>query len=395
MGKRSEGTAHTVLDVLGTQLKGQVKQGDSLGLWLFNESLSTGKFPLQKWGAANQEKVATSVVEFLGKQKFEKQAAPDKMMPTLHRVITNSELITVLILSSGDADLHGTPYDNQINASYRQWREQQQKKKMPFVTLLRGEKGVLTHYSVTPAPWPLEVPALPPEPVAQAKPEPPPKKAPPMLPPLIVSGKKPETAPAPKPGEPAATSLAAAPAHGNTGNLGATTSTPNSATNPLTTAASSNTAPAMPGLAATGPSTQKPPETRVPLVAATAGSNATPAETSSKTAAVAPIESAPATPPPDLSQAAVSTKGETSVPGGRSEQARQSRASASMVSPTPGTVSLPNSVRSGFTLDTLLLVVLAVCFGVLLTLLVPRIIRHRTRSTQVSLITRSLDRTAQ
>src|SRR6185436_6592287 len=95
------------------------------------------------------------------------------------------------ILSSGADTIKGTPFDSEINQSLRGWRDEQQKSQMPFIIVLRAARGVITHYSVTPAPWKIEMPPLPAELV-------PPKDLPrtvsqpktSSVPPLIVSGKK-------------------------------------------------------------------------------------------------------------------------------------------------------------------------------------------------------------
>src|SRR5262249_26187544 len=75
--------------------------------------------------------------------------------------------------------------------------QQQQKAHMPLVTILRAKDGIITNYSVNPAPWHVELPPLPVDPppkVAETKPAAPLVKTPPMAPPLILSGKMPESA---------------------------------------------------------------------------------------------------------------------------------------------------------------------------------------------------------
>ena len=67
---------------------------------------------------------------------------------------------------------------------------------MPFVTVLRAQRGTFTGYSVAPVPWPVDLPALP-EGLQIARPTPKPPvvaaaKPPPLVPPLILHGKKPE-----------------------------------------------------------------------------------------------------------------------------------------------------------------------------------------------------------
>src|SRR5208283_5183287 len=98
----------------------------------------------------------------------------------------------------------GTPLEDRINASYQQWRDQQQKARMPFVTILRARNGEVGAYAVNTPPWPLQVPRLAEEPkvteAIQDKLLEALHNAPTStVAPLIISGRKPKPKPAPTP----------------------------------------------------------------------------------------------------------------------------------------------------------------------------------------------------
>jgi len=170
MERRVDGALQTVQSVLSSSLKNQLRSGDTLGVWTYNEDLYTGRLPLQEWAPATANKITSTVSAFLIGQKFEKQPHFYQVLPTLQRLVTNSMLLTIVLVSSGEDEVHGTPFDDQINTTYTQWRAQQEKNRMPFVTLLRVVQGKMTACAVTAAPWPLDVPPLPPEAnVAQTK----------------------------------------------------------------------------------------------------------------------------------------------------------------------------------------------------------------------------------
>lgn len=175
-------------------MNGQAQPGDTIGLWTFNKNLSVGQFPLQQWEPASNKKIARGVYEFLGVQKYEKESRLDVVLPYLQRLIKNSQFINVFLISDGQQEIHGTPFDDKINATYRTWRAQQEKAKLPFVTLLRAKAGRVTDYVVDMPPWPLKLPPLPPEleprKVAAPKPKKPARR---VLPPLILSGRKAES----------------------------------------------------------------------------------------------------------------------------------------------------------------------------------------------------------
>jgi hypothetical protein len=100
----------------------------------------------------------------------------------------NSQFITVILISDGQEKIQGTPYDTQINNYYEMWQKEQDQAKVPFLTLLRAERGQFTTFTVNTPPWPLEMPALP---TALLPPPRPQTVQTSTLPPLIVSGRKP------------------------------------------------------------------------------------------------------------------------------------------------------------------------------------------------------------
>ena len=206
MQRRTDAVIGAVRGLLASGLDGQLQAGDTLGLWTFNEDLYAGRFPLQTWSAQAQEDITQRTVAFLKAQKYEKLGRFDKVVPAMSRLFNDSELITVILISSGDGEVQGTPIDGRINEYYNQWREQQQKARIPFIIVLRVRNGQLLACSLNTTPWPVEMPRLTSEiRTAETAPEDSPKAAPknppPAVPPLIVSRNEPQSEPVltPKP----------------------------------------------------------------------------------------------------------------------------------------------------------------------------------------------------
>jgi hypothetical protein len=217
MQRRTDAVLGVVQDMLMSGLNGQFRDGGTLGLWTFNEDLSAGRLPVQTWSSSERKNIIQRTLTFLKGQKYEKQASFDKVAPALGRVTSDSKRLTVVIISSGDWKIRGTPFDDQINGSFQQWREQQQKARMPFVTVLCARQGKIGAYAVNTPPWPLQVPRLAEEQKTAEKIHDELLEALHNAPtstvaPLIISGKKPqpEPVPVPKP-EPAVAQVAAPP----------------------------------------------------------------------------------------------------------------------------------------------------------------------------------------
>jgi hypothetical protein len=186
--------------IVASGMKGQVRSGDTLGMWTFNDALYTGKFPLQTLAPEVNRRIAQRVFDFLNEQEFEKKGRLDKILPEVHQIIKESDYLTVILLSSGTKEISGTPFDAEINTAYETLQKERKKTKLPIVTVLRAQQGRITNYTVSLPIRSLEIPPLPPEllvtNVVESKPAPRPK---PVVPPLILRGRQsePETEPPP------------------------------------------------------------------------------------------------------------------------------------------------------------------------------------------------------
>jgi hypothetical protein len=113
-------------------MDGQLRKGDTIGLWTFNSELHDGELPLQQWTPETRRAVAQRMGSFLETRKFERTSRLEPVLTSLEGVIRNSEFITVVLITSGQQKVEGTPFDEQINSSYDQWRRQQERARLPF-----------------------------------------------------------------------------------------------------------------------------------------------------------------------------------------------------------------------------------------------------------------------
>ena len=199
MQPRAEAVAQIAGNLVLSGMSGQMRAGDTLGVWTFNRDLHAGSFPLQTVARDNTKTIAERVALFVAQQNFEGRASRDKVFPLMNTVISNSEFITVILISGGGETFSGTPFDQAINAIHKQWQAQQDKARLPFLTMLRAQQGRITDFEVGRPPGPLNLPPLPPEllvpdPVVEKPVPPKPVETPPapVVPNLIVHGKKPE-----------------------------------------------------------------------------------------------------------------------------------------------------------------------------------------------------------
>lgn len=144
MGHRSDATTKAVGSLLYSGFNHQIKQGDTLGIWTYNQQLFTGRVPLRRWSTPLQHEIVSDTVDFLKTQKYNKQPAFSSIRPALDKVVKDSEFITIVLISSGEDAISGTPFDDKINELYKNWKLDQEKAKMPFITVLRAKRGTIT-----------------------------------------------------------------------------------------------------------------------------------------------------------------------------------------------------------------------------------------------------------
>jgi hypothetical protein len=201
MKKRLPAVQAEVTTLLSSSLGGQLRAGDSLGVWMFDQDLRTGQFPLQPWRPEDAVTIASSINKLVGKQHYANNTRFNALQPQLNQLIQNSERLTVLIFCDGGDEIKWTPYDAGINQVFQQRLAEQKRTRQPFVLVFRTQLGQYAGCTMNFPPGMVRVPEFPPPPAppAPAKtppPEPPPApkvKPPPIGPPLIIIGTKVET----------------------------------------------------------------------------------------------------------------------------------------------------------------------------------------------------------
>lgn len=178
--KRAENIQKVAGAIVASGLSGHMLPGTTLGVWTFNDQLSTGKFPLRVWTPESRQHTAREVAQFLQQQEFKKSPRLTGVQAALTNLVAQSERITVIYVTSGSQPITGTPQDKLIADTFRSNAEKQRSLQMPFVTILRATKGQVVAAAVTTPPWSLEVPEYPdvtkpdPEALKPPTPEPPP-----------------------------------------------------------------------------------------------------------------------------------------------------------------------------------------------------------------------------
>jgi hypothetical protein len=153
-------------DILAASTNGQLHSGDSIGVWTFDQELQVGQFPLQRWRPDNAATIASNITAFVGSRRYSKKTGFNALLPRLNRVVQDPERLTVLVFCDGYGEIHGTPYDVEINQLFQQRQSERQKARLPIVVGLRSQRGEYTGCMVSFPPQLVNLPAFPPLPEA-------------------------------------------------------------------------------------------------------------------------------------------------------------------------------------------------------------------------------------
>jgi len=201
--------------LLASNMRGQIRAGDSIAVWTFDRELRTAHL-VQPWVPENAATISSNILRFVTNLHYSKKTSFEALRPSLSRVVQNSDRLTVLIFCDGNGQMTGTPFDSGINRVFQQQRAERKKLEQPFILVLRSQLGNYTGCTMNSPPALVNFPEFPPlpQPPMEITNAPPPPPAPPRpsveAPPLIIMGTKAGTnapPPGPAPAPPLTTNL--------------------------------------------------------------------------------------------------------------------------------------------------------------------------------------------
>lgn len=138
-----------LFDLIFTGFDGQMRHGDSFGLWLFADELRAGEFPLQVWDEHNPLEVASRTTQFVRAQKY---AGKGELEEVLSRMLQLSRVVRdvhLVLISTGEHPINGTPFDASLNEAAARLQPERKKQRKPLITLINVAGGKPISASVT------------------------------------------------------------------------------------------------------------------------------------------------------------------------------------------------------------------------------------------------------
>jgi hypothetical protein len=147
MTSRTNGLEEVVTGLLASGMKGELRKGDTIGLWTYSDRLSTA-FPMQVWSEKKKDDIINDVREHLRILVYENKSHLDKAWPAINRVVTSSERLTVILIFDGADSIKGTSFDKDINKLHKQYAREFRSAHEAFVTILAARNGAFFDYTI-------------------------------------------------------------------------------------------------------------------------------------------------------------------------------------------------------------------------------------------------------
>jgi hypothetical protein len=147
MRSYSNTIVQNVEGLLRSDMKGEFRQGDTIGLWTYNDTLHP-EFPMEVWSKDSKATVMADTAAFLQGLHYQKRAHLENVMPALNYVIKSSERLTVILMFDGEAMIQGTPFDSEINDLQKAYARELRAAHEPFVVVFAARDGVIYDYTI-------------------------------------------------------------------------------------------------------------------------------------------------------------------------------------------------------------------------------------------------------
>src|SRR5262245_17961982 len=111
MQPRAQAIFEAVKGLLDSSFQGQMRRGDMLGIWTFNQEVNTSWLPFEKWSPDSHLTSALRVGRFRQTDAYENLARLENVQPEMNRLLHGPGLVTINLLTGGGNEMFGTPFD--------------------------------------------------------------------------------------------------------------------------------------------------------------------------------------------------------------------------------------------------------------------------------------------
>lgn len=156
MAKVAPEGRQAIADLIYGGIQGQLKPGDIFSVWPFHQQVYTNRFAPMTWHPGAHQALADSTMALLKILRNEKVAKMDVLWREVAQTARASDLLTVMLISDGDENFQGTPFDAVLNRLLKEHVKSLRRAKKPFLATLVAVKGQFVAYTIGQAGEPID-----------------------------------------------------------------------------------------------------------------------------------------------------------------------------------------------------------------------------------------------
>jgi hypothetical protein len=147
MRSRTNGIEEAIAGLLKTDMHGEFRKGDTLGIWTYDENIHSD-FPMQTWSKEKKDAITSDVMRYLRHQRYENRSHLNKVLGSIGKILAQSGRLTVILIHDGSELIRGTEFDGDINDLQKKYSRQFRSAHQPMVTVLSARFGQVFDYSI-------------------------------------------------------------------------------------------------------------------------------------------------------------------------------------------------------------------------------------------------------
>lgn len=153
----------TLFDLIYSGARGNMTNGDTFGVWLAGEKNDTS-FPMETWKEKFAVEMGAKAVSHMKDRGFKGRGNLALALADVNRILKDVGDLTVILVSNGETPLAGTPFDEPINARFRELAPVMKTAKATVNTTLVAQDGKFVAWALNSPQFLLDVPYVAPKP---------------------------------------------------------------------------------------------------------------------------------------------------------------------------------------------------------------------------------------
>jgi hypothetical protein len=147
MASRKTAAVQMVRDLIASGFEGQIRAGDSIDIWLYDQENHISNFPPQIWEDADAKRIAGTAARFIELQKFKGRSQFGPVARDLDALLSNAKRLLIVIVTDGDEPLSGMSLDIDINEFLAREKRSKPNAKQPFLISIAAVNGKFKEWS--------------------------------------------------------------------------------------------------------------------------------------------------------------------------------------------------------------------------------------------------------